>query len=235
MVFSKGKQDGNIILTIDGSAIERVVEFRFLGVIMDENLSWKSQIKYVKTKISKNIFVMNKVKHILDYRTMQMLYCSLILSYFSYCVEVWGNTYTTNIKPLVILQKRAIRVIHKVEAREHTNGLFIKSRLMTCIDIVELQTLLVMFKAKSRTLPENIQDFFVFTAGNYEHRRKYDFKHPYARTTMKQMCISVCSVTLWNSLNHDLKACANIHQFKKMYKEKKSDNMKLLDKGSVIV
>ena len=58
MVFSKGKQDGNIILTIDGSAIERVVEFRFLGVIMDENLSWKSQIKYVKTQVSKNIFVM---------------------------------------------------------------------------------------------------------------------------------------------------------------------------------
>ena len=91
---------------------------------------------------------------------------------------------------------------------------------MTCIDIVELQTLLVMFKAKTRTLPENIQDFFVFTAGNYEHRRKYDFKHPYARTTMKQMCISVCGVTLWNSLNNDLKRVPIFISSRKCIKKK---------------
>ena len=92
--------------------------------------------------------------------------------------------------------------------------------------IVELQTLLVMFKAKGRTLPENIQTFFVFTSENLDHRRKFDFKHP-ARTTMKQMCISVCGVILWNSLKNDSKACANIHQIKKMYKLKKSEYMKL--------
>ena len=133
MVFSKRKQDGNVSLTINGVAVERVFEFRFLGVIMDEKLSWKSLIKHVKTKVSKNIFVMNKVKHVLDHKTMRILYCSLILPYFTYCVEIWGNTYTTNIKPLVTLQKRAVRIIHKVEAREHTNGLFISLGLNVLI------------------------------------------------------------------------------------------------------
>ena len=53
-----------------------------------------------------------------------------------------------------------------------------------------------MFKAKGRTLPENIQLFFVFTLENFDHRRKFVIKHPYARTTMKQMCISVCGVIM---------------------------------------
>lgn len=151
---------------------------------------------------------------------MRALYCALILPYFSNCVEIWGNTYITNIKPLYILQKRAVRIINKVEAREHKNKLYIKSGLDKLKDIVELQTLLVMFKVKGRTMPDNIQNLFAFSSENKDHGRKFDFKHPFARTTLKQMCISVCGVKLWNSLTIDLKACININQFKRMYKNK---------------
>ena len=107
-----------------------------------------------------------------------------------------------------------------MEAREHTNKLFIKSGLLKLKDIVELQTLLVMFKVKGRTMPDNIQNLFAFSSENKDHRRKFDFKHPFGRTTLKQMCISVCGVKLWNSLTIDLKACTNINQFKRMYKNK---------------
>lgn len=44
-------------------------------------------------------------------------------------------------------------------------------------------------------------------------------KHPYARTTLKQMYITACGVKLWNSLKMDLKPITTIHQFKKMYEE----------------
>lgn len=103
-----------------------------------------------------------------------------------------------------------------MDARERATELFIKSGLMKLEDIAELQTLLVMFKAKSRRLPENIQTIFVFHSENKDHRGKFDLKHPYAQTTLKLMCISVCGVKLWNSLKTDLKVCTNIHQFKKM-------------------
>lgn len=50
-----------------------------------------------------------------------------------------------------------------------------------------------------------------------EHRKKIPFKHQFARTTLKQICISVVGVKLWNSLQIDLKGCVNIFfQFKKM-------------------
>lgn len=131
-----------------------------------------------------------------------------------------GNTCITNIVPLFILQKRSVRIIHKVDAREHTNELFIKWGLLKLKNIVDLQTLLVMFKAKNRALPENLQKYFAFRSENQEeHGRKFDFKHPYAWIAFEQMCITVCGVNLWNSLKINFKVITTIHHFKKMYKE----------------
>lgn len=65
-----------------------------------------------------------------------------------YCLEVWGNSYFTNLMPLFILQKRAIRIINGVAPREHTTGLFLRSGLLKLKDLVALQTLLVVHKAK---------------------------------------------------------------------------------------
>lgn len=220
MVFTNKRKDENILLNIDGVSIERVSEFRFLGVIIDDKLTWKAHIAHVKSKVSKNIFILNKVKFLLNCKVLRILYCSLILPYFSYCVEIWGNTYISNIKPLFLLQKRAVRIIHKAGYREHTSSLFIKSGLLKLKDLIELQTLTVMFRAKSKALPENLQKLFVFSSEDEIHRRKFNFKHQFARTTLKQMCISVVGVKMWNSLHSDIKSCLNICQFKRMYKER---------------
>ena len=75
-----------------------------------------------------------------------------------------------------------------------------------------------MFKAKSKVLPTNLQK--MFTIIENEGRRKGQFKHQFARTTLKQMCTSVVGVKLWNSLHNELKHCKNIFQLKKEFKEK---------------
>jgi len=183
-------------------------------VTLDDNLTWKSQIAHVETKVSRNISILNKAKYLLDYKALRMLYCSLILPFCIYCIEVWGNTYMSNIKPLSILQKRAVRIIHNADSREHTNRQFFKSGLLKLKDIAELQTLLVMHSAKSRMLPVYLQQLFVFGSDKEDHRKTFNCKHPYARTTLKQMCISVVGVKLWNSQQKDLKNCMCIFQLK---------------------
>ncbi len=142
----------------------------------------------------------------------------IIQSDEDFCIEVWGNTYMSNIKPLFVLQKRAVRIIHNVDFREHTKGLFIKSGLLKLKELIELQTLLVMCKTKCKILPENYRGCFCLRGRN--HRGKLNFKRQFARTHLKQMCISVVGAKLWNSLENDEKSCSNIFQFKKMYRER---------------
>lgn len=218
MLFTNQKCFDNVSLSFNGIIIERVSEFRFLGVLIDEKLKWKSHIAYVRNKICRNIAVMSKVKFMLNCKAMRILYCSFILPYLMYCLEIWGNSYFTNLAPLFILQKRALRIIHGVAPREHTTGLFLESGLLKLKDLVSLQTLLVVHKAKHCLLPCGLQT--LFTLNSETSRRNNDFKQPFAGNTLKQMCVSVSGVKRWNLLENDLKCCSNILQFKNNYKQK---------------
>jgi len=118
-------------------------------VIIDEKICWKPHIKYIKTKLSKSIVVLARAKHILKLKSLRNFYCSLLLPHLNCCVEVWGSTYLHLRQPLVIMQKRALRVIHNVGFRDHTNALFLQSKLLKTQDLIEYQIAVFMFKARN--------------------------------------------------------------------------------------
>ena len=166
-----------------------VHENRFLGVIVDDRLSWKPHIEHVQSKVSRSIAVIHKAKQLLDHNSLCTLYCSLVLPYIHYCAKIWGNTCKTSLRSLTILQKRAIRTIHKVSYLEHTNPLFIQSKLLKFTDIVSYQTAIIMYKAKNRQLPENIQNVFRNREGGYRLRGKHNFKRLNRRTIYICVCV----------------------------------------------
>jgi len=150
MIFGNKKINHHARVQIGGVDIEKVYETKFLGVIINDKICWKSHIKYISTKISKSISVIAKVRYFLDYKSLHALFCSLVLPHLIYCIEVWGSTYKSSLEPLFILQKRAIRIIHKVGYREHTNTLFIMSKIMKLYDMIEFQTAQFLFKARNK-------------------------------------------------------------------------------------
>ncbi len=218
MLFGKYKINPLVELKIDNVKIERVCENKFLGVILDHKICWKPQIKYVKAKLAKIIAILNKARHILNNESMHILYNTFILPYLSYGVEIWGNTYKTNLQSISILQKRAIRIINNVGYLEQTNLLFLQSIILKFIDLVKFKTAQVMFKARNKLLPGNFQKIFFERQGGYNLREELNFKKINIRTTLKSTCISVCGVRLWNGLEQVLKHCINIKQFKMLYK-----------------
>ena len=102
------------------------------------------------------------------------------------------------------------------------------SGLLKIMDLIELRTLLVMHRAKSGVLPEPLQKLFELSSEDKDHRIPYDFKHRFARTTLKQMCVSVAGVKLWNSQNTELKSCTTMFQLKKKFKGGKIESYKLV-------
>ena len=115
MVFrqSQKRMDCDIQISIDNQHIVRVKETVFLGVLLDKNLNWKSEISHVANKVAKSIDIINKCSFYLPKTSLRVLYYSLIYPYFYYCNIVWASTYKTNLRRLVILQKRIIRIINK--------------------------------------------------------------------------------------------------------------------------
>ncbi len=145
-----GNCNTEVKVSTDNVNIERVYENKFLGVILDHRICWKSHIEYIRSKLPRNIAIMGKSKFILDQKSSYILYCSLVLPYLNYCVEVWGNTYKSNLQPLSALQKRAIRIV----------SMFQKSY------IVKYNTAKIMYKARQNLLPVNIQKLFLTERGD---------------------------------------------------------------------
>lgn len=80
-------------LKIADIEIERVCATKFLGVVIDNKLNWKSHINILKSKISKIVAILYKIKPCVNQNALYILYNSLILPYLNYCVEIWGNNF----------------------------------------------------------------------------------------------------------------------------------------------
>uniref|UniRef100_A0A8C6M4T9 Reverse transcriptase domain-containing protein n=1 Tax=Nothobranchius furzeri TaxID=105023 RepID=A0A8C6M4T9_NOTFU len=220
MLFGNHKKDINIEICVDNVYLERVNTIKFLGVIIDHKACWKSHITYVRGKLARGIAVLGKVKHFLDRKTLYMLYCAFILPYMSYCVEVWGNTYKSNIQTIIIMQKRAIRLINQEGYRAHTNALFIKTQALKFQDLVKFKTVQIIYKVRKGMLPIEISKWFLEREGRYNFRGKWNLKVQRVRTTLKRMSISIAGVKFWNELTEEIKDSSNVNQFKiKLKKE----------------
>ena len=115
------------MIMINDNVIEKVNATKFLGVYINQSLSWKDHISYISNKLSKNIAILYHVSFIINVD----LYCTLILPYLSYCSMVLENTYTTNLIPLYLKQIKAIRIVCNLKYGDHTPELFYDTNLLT--------------------------------------------------------------------------------------------------------
>ena len=90
---------------------------KFLGIYLDKHLTFKQHINFLCSSISRCIFAINRVKHILPLKALKSLYFALIQSRLQYCIAVWGNS--NHVQKLLLIQKRAIRIINNKNYRHH--------------------------------------------------------------------------------------------------------------------
>ena len=98
-------------LNINGFTIEREASTGFLGVWIDENLTWRDNIHTVENKIAKNIGLLYQGKHYLDDNCLKQIYFAYIHAYLNYANIVWASTHKTKLKKVKSKQKHALRII----------------------------------------------------------------------------------------------------------------------------
>ena len=93
--------------TITFSSIEVKCEssVKFLGVIIDENITWNKHIELVENKISKNIGILYRDSHYLDKKNLKSIYFSFIHNYVNCCNIAWASTSRTKHDKILKKQK----------------------------------------------------------------------------------------------------------------------------------
>ena len=109
---------------IDGIPITERKSTTFLGITLESTLSWSEHIQNIHSSISRNIGILFKLKDSLSEKSLFTLYNGLVLPYISYCNIVWGNSNQTKINSLLLLQKKALRIVTHSYFRANSEPLF---------------------------------------------------------------------------------------------------------------
>ena len=99
----------NITIKFGKQRVKKAKHVKFLGLLLDENLSWKQHLSELSKKLARTCGIFFKVRHLLPTNVLASLYYSLFASFLQYGIVVWGLTYDTYIKQIFILQMKVVR------------------------------------------------------------------------------------------------------------------------------
>ena len=133
---------------------------KFLGVQLDEHLSWKPHINKVNSKIACATFAISKVKHILPEITLKTLYHALILPHLEYGLLAWGGASSSALKKTQKIQKRALRIITKHPFRAPTNPQFFSQQLLKLDDLYKFHAASFVWDWNNKLLPEALASLY---------------------------------------------------------------------------
>ena len=210
---------GNIIF--DNIAIQKVNSTKFLGVIIDNKLSWKLHIDNICKTVSRNVGVINKLKHFFPTRILFMLYSTLILPYINNGILAWGNANKSDLNRLLLIQKKAIRIVTNSGYRSHTNVLFFENNILKITDLYLFQLGQFMFKLNRHDLPHIFQDMFLKNSSvhHYPTRQTDSYHLPLTRTLFAYRTLTFTGPNFWNSLHKDYKDAPSLNTFKRKLKK----------------
>ena len=76
-------------IVIDGNIIPFTTNTKFLGINIDNNLTWKARINHITKKISKGVSVLSRLSKELSYNILILIYKTILLPYLTYCCITW--------------------------------------------------------------------------------------------------------------------------------------------------
>ena len=150
----------------NGNQIDEVQEFNFLGITIDQNITWTPHIRKISIKISRVIGVLRKLKHIFPQHILRLIYNSLIHPHLIYGLNLWGFKH----KRITILQKKAIRILAFRPYISHSTSAFKELKIPMLKDLYTIQLYKIYYNNIHNILPVYFQRFLP----NYNNGSAHD-------------------------------------------------------------
>ena len=75
------------------------------------SLKLENHVELLTKKIRRGTGILSRLRHFVNQSVLLMLY-ALIYPFLIYGITVWGSTYESTLKPVLILQKKAMPIIY---------------------------------------------------------------------------------------------------------------------------
>lgn len=194
--------------------IEKVDSYKYLGVTLDEKMSWEKHISVIYSVIKKSIRTFYYLRNRCDLGMMRQLYFALIHSRINYGIQCWGGSFKNQIDKIRKIQNQFIRLILYKNRRESSFPLFKQLQILPVQHQFVFKVLRDFFKRSGNSDNDNIYDH------GYE-TRSYDrnaFRRPKIKKSCFQRSFIYMGPTCFNVLPTNIKQNKNLRSFCRLLK-----------------
>ena len=199
-------------ISINGSLLENVNSFKYLGIHIDDQMKWATHINYVAGKLASATGMLYKLRKFLTMPVLRMVYFSLFQSYLQYGIISWGNASTTLLRRLEVLQNKAVRSICNAPFRSRLDPLYHRCGIIKLGHIHEFEVLKLMHQYFDDKLPMAFTEFFTKQSNIHSYSTRSassgSFHVPRYSSSRTQKSIKYIGVKLWNALPNTIRSLA---------------------------
>ena len=152
-------------------------------------------------KVARGIGVIINARKVLRNESLKCSYYSFIYPYMIYCNQVWGSACKTNIEPLQVLQKRAVRIILGVHPRSPSEPLFTTLKFLNCKNIFKYLIGRLMYRIYHGEL-HVLHGLSTENSNIHVHDtcQKCHYHLPLCRTNLRKCSLRYVGASVWNNI-----------------------------------
>ena len=201
--------------------------YKLLGVNFDENLTFNTHFNYLANKISRSLYCISRTKNFVNKKSLVTLYYALVHSHLNYCPLTLSSSSQSNIKRILTLQKKAIRIVTRSNYNAHTGPLFKELAILPYDKLITEAKYKFMHSYVFNTCPTSFSNTWPLNReriGIPNLRNEDLFEVPHPRIEMFKQSPLYTLPVIWNELN-ECKYYENRTTFKIAIRELLMDNI----------
>ena len=209
-------------ITIHGKDVHRTDKIKYLGILIDEHLTWKSHISEICNSLRRYFPIFYNIRSYLQLENCRSIYYAYIYSRIKYGIPIYGMANTGDLKPIQILQNKLMKVILNKNYMFSTNQLHTELKILKITDIFNQEVLIFVFSQFNKMLPEIFNGYFVTFSSLHNIATRGNntrFIIPRHFSNIGASTVKVHGAILWNDLPNHLKECSTIKSFRLEYKK----------------
>ena len=201
--------------------IERKSSVKFLGVILDEHLTWNQHINELCNKLRSLFHIFYSIRSYISKENIKTLYYTLIYSRIKYGLSVYGHAGVTKLNKIQFLQNQLLKVLSSKKFRYSTDKLHNEFEILKIQDLFNQEILTFMYKYSTNSLPSVFNNYYETLASTHGLNTRHggNLKKEKHRTKIGSLSIKIYGPDLWNKLDSNLKSITHVKGFKYMYKK----------------
>ena len=191
-------------------------QHRLLGITIDNKLHWDSHINNVCKTVSRRVFLLSKLRYIVDIDTRKLFFNAYIKPHIDYASVVWDGCSDVLKKRLNSLHRRAVKLILP-DTTLTTDQKLKEMRIMRIMSLqkqLEYKKGLFIYRLLSNEASEYISNLYTHTPSRYSNSRNHHLSFPRPRTDIFKTRISFSGVYLCSNLPLTVRACQSLSSFK---------------------